>query len=57
MSNKVFNLITGIVTGIESISVAVVTFCSPAYAAAINAAIPIAGTAIIAICKLFVKDE
>ncbi|MCQ2082534.1 MAG: hypothetical protein MJ181_10020 [Treponema sp.] len=57
MTNKVFNLITGIVTGIETISVAFVTFFQPAYAVAINAAIPIVGTAIIAVCKLFVKDE
>lgn len=56
MSKKVFNLITGIVTGIETISVALVTFFDPAYAVAINGAIPIVGTAIIAVCKLFVKE-
>jgi hypothetical protein len=57
MSKKVFNLITGIVTGIETISVAVVTYINPAYAVAINAAIPIVGSAIIAVCKLFTKEE
>lgn len=57
MSKKVYNLITGIVTGVEAISIALVTFFNPACAVAVNAAIPIAGTAILAICKLFVKDE
>jgi hypothetical protein len=57
MSKKVFNLITGLVTGLETISVAIVTFCGPSGAVAINAAIPIVGTAIITTCKLFVKDE
>lgn len=56
MKAKTFNLITGIVTGAESIGIAVVTFVSPSHAVAINAAIPIAGTAILAICKLFVED-
>lgn len=57
MTKKVLNLITGIVTGVESISIALVTFFGPGYATAINAAIPIVGTAIVAVCKLFVKDE
>ena len=45
MSKKVYNLITGIVTGVEAIGVAVVTFINPPAAVAINAAIPIVGTA------------
>ena len=56
MSKKVFNLISGIVGGLETIGVAVVTYFNPAYAMAINASIVIAGTAIIEICSQFVKD-
>lgn len=57
MTQKVFKLITGIVGGIETIAVAIVTFKAPANATAINAAIVIAGTAVIEICDLFVKSE
>ena len=56
MSKKVYNLITGIVTGVEAIGVEVVTFINPPAAVAINAAIPIVGTAALAVCKLFVKE-
>lgn len=56
MSKKVYNLITGIVTGLEAIGVAVITFINPPAAVAINAAIPIVGTATLAVCKLFVKE-
>lgn len=56
MSKKVYNLIIGIATGVESISVAVVTFINPPAAVAINAAIPIVITAALAVCKLFVKE-
>lgn len=56
MSKKVYNLIIGIATGVESISVAVITFINPPAAVAINAAIPIVGTAVLAVCKLFVKE-
>lgn len=56
MSKKVYNLIIGIATGVESISVAVITFINPPAAVAINAAIPIAITAALAVCKLFVKE-
>ena len=57
MSKKVFALISGIVGGLQSIGVAVVTYTSPEYATAINSSIVIAGAAIIEICNLFVKPE
>ena len=57
MSKKVFNLVTGIVGALQTIGVAIVTYTSPEYATAINSAIVIAGTAVIEICNLFVKEE
>ena len=57
MSKKVFNLVTGIVGALQTIGVAVVTYTSPEYATAINSSIVIAGTAIIEICNLFVKED
>ena len=57
MSKKTFNFITGIIGAIQTASVAIVTYVSPEYAAAINSAIVIAGTAAIEICNLFVKEE
>lgn len=57
MKKKTFNLISGIVGGVEAVAVALVTFFNPNYAAAINASIVIAGTAVTEICALFVKEE
>ena len=57
MNKKTFALVSGIVGGLQAIGVAVVTYSSPEYATAINSAIVIAGTAIIEICNLFVKEE
>lgn len=57
MSKKVYNLVTGIVGGVEVIAIAVVTFVNPAYAVAINASIGIVGTAAIEVCNQFVKSE
>lgn len=57
MSKKVFALISGIVGGLQTVGVAVVTYTSPEYATAINSGIVIAGAAIIEICNLFVKTE
>ena len=57
MSKKVFNLVTGIVGALQTIGVAVVTYTNPEYATAINSSIVIAGTAIIEICNLFVKED
>lgn len=57
MSKKVFALVTGIVTGLQTIGVAAVTYYAPENTAAINSAIVIAGGAVIEICNLFVKPE
>jgi hypothetical protein len=57
MSKKVFNLVTGIIGALQTIGVAIVTYTSPEYATAINSSIVIAGTAIIEICNLFVKEN
>lgn len=56
MSKKTFNLVVGVIGGVSAIAVAVVTYCEPANAAAINASIPIASTAVIEICSKFTKD-
>ena len=37
MTKKVYNLIVGIVGGLSTIAIAVVTFINPAFAVAINA--------------------
>ena len=57
MSKKTFQLISGIVGGVQAIAVAVVTYTSPENAAAINGAIVILGTAVIEACSQFVKAE
>ena len=57
MNKKTFAFVTGIVTGLQTIAVAAVTFYSPEYRTAINSAIVIAGGAVIEICNLFTKDE
>lgn len=57
MSDKVFKLVAGIITGVETVAVAVVTFIAPPAMVAINAAIPLVGNCAIAVCKLFVKEE
>ena len=57
MSKKVFALVSGIIGGLQTIGVAIVTYTNPEYATAINSAIVIAGAAIIEICNLFVKAE
>lgn len=57
MSKKTFNLITGIIGAVQTACVAIVTYLNPEYAAAINSAIVIAGTAAIEICNLFVKES
>ena len=56
MSKKFFALISGIVGGLQTIGIALVTYYSPEYATAINSAIVIAGTAIIEICNLFTTE-
>ena len=57
MSKKVYNLVTGIIGGVEVIAIAIVTFAQPSYAVAINASIGIVGTAAIEVCNQFVKSE
>jgi hypothetical protein len=57
MSKKVFALVTGIVTGLQTIGVAAVAYYARENTAAINSAIVIAGVAAIEICNLFVKPE
>lgn len=56
MSKKIFALVSGIIGGLQTIGVAVVTYTGPEYATAINSAIVIAGAAAIEICNLFVKE-
>ena len=51
MSKKTFQLISGIVGGVQAIAVAVVTYTSPEFATAINGAIVIVGTAVIEACR------
>ena len=57
MSKKMFALVSGIVGGLQTIGVAIVTYTSPDYATAINSSIVIAGAAIIEICNLFTVPE
>lgn len=57
MSKKTFALVSGIIGGLQTVGVALVTYFSPEYATAINSAIVIAGAAAIEICNLFVKEE
>ena len=56
MSKKIFALVSGIIGGLQTIGVAVVTYTGPEYATAINSAVVIAGAASIEICNLFVKE-
>jgi hypothetical protein len=59
MSKKVFNLVTGVVTGVEAIALAVCTFAipDPFIKGAVVASIPVVCNAGIAVCNNFVKDE
>ena len=57
MNKKTYNLIVGIVGGLSTIAIALVTFFNPAYAVAINASIGIADTAIIEIAGQFVNPD
>ncbi len=57
MKRKTYNLVTGIIGGVETVAIAIVTFINPTYAVAINASIVIAGTAATEICAQFVKGE
>lgn len=56
MSKKTFVLVSSIIGGCETISVALVTYFNPASATAINSSIVIVGTAAIDVCSQFVKE-
>lgn len=56
MTKRVYALVATLTSAAAAAAVGLVTFFDPAYAAAINASIPIAEGAIIAICGNFVKD-
>ena len=56
MSKKMFALVSGIIGGLQTIGVAIVTYTNPEYATAINSAIVVIGTAIIEACNQFVKE-
>lgn len=55
MNKKTYNLLVGIVGGLSTIGIAVVTFVNPSYAVAINASIGIASTAAIEIIGQFTQ--
>ena len=57
MSKNMFALVSGIVGGLQTIGVAIVTYTSPENATLINSAIVIVGTAIIEACNLFIKES
>ena len=55
MSKRTYNLATGVIGGIATIGVALVTFFEPGYMVAINTAIGIATTAAVKILNMFVE--
>lgn len=57
MTEKVYNLVFGIITGVEAIAEAVCAFAipDPFVKGAVIASIPIVCNAAIAVCKNFVK--
>lgn len=57
MSKKTFALISGVVGAVQTASVAIVTYTCPEHATVINSSIVVAGTAIIEICTMYVKQE
>lgn len=59
MSKKVYDLVYGIVTGVEAIAEAVCVFAitDPFVKGAVVAGIPIACNAVLAICKNFIKED
>lgn len=57
MTKKLYTLISAIVGAVATIGCAVVTYCQPANATAIVAAIGIGATAINEILLQFVKEE
>ena len=57
MSKKTLALVQGIVSGLQTIAVAVVTNLGVEYATAINSSIVVVGGAIIECCGFFVKEN
>lgn len=56
MSKKLYALIATITSAVAAVAAGLVTYFNPSCAAAVNASIPVAEGAIIAICGNFVKD-
>ena len=56
MKRKTYNLIVAVLGGVTAIASGVVAYLEPTYTPAIVAAIPVAQTAILEICGMFVKD-
>lgn len=57
MNKKTYNLVVGLVGGLSTIGIALVTFFDPTYATAINTSIGIGATAVVEIVSQFVKGE
>jgi len=57
MNKKTYELVVGITGGLCAVAIAIVTFCKPAYATAINGAIAIGETAVAEICALFISEK
>ena len=59
MSKKTLNLVTGIVTGVESSALALCAFAipDPFIKGAVVASIPVVCNAGLAVCNNFVKEE
>lgn len=57
MSKKTYNFVTGIIGGVQVLTIAIVTYIAPENIIAINASIGIVGTAAIEVCNQFVKSE
>ena len=50
-----FELVTGVVGGVSSIAIAIITYKKPKHAAKINAAISVIATAVIEVASIFLK--
>ena len=57
MKRKTYNLIVAVLGGVTAIASGVVAYLEISYTPAIVAAIPVAQTAILEICGMFVKDQ
>lgn len=55
MTQKVFNLVSGLIGAVSTAAIVLVTYFAPANAAAINASIDVGAVAIVTICGNFVK--